>query len=101
MKFAVGVNSTSLPLSTTVPPTALPTAVTASVCADSLAGPALSFASRLAVAITRRPESSATADKASSLAAGASLTSVIVNVTAPPSVSGAGAPLVVPLSLSV
>ena len=63
LKFAVGVNSMLVPLITTVPPTALDTAVMVSAWPASLAGPAVSLPSSEAKLMIRarcpRPRSTA------------------------------------------
>src|SRR2546429_111961 len=84
----------------TVPPTGLPTAVSVSVWPLSLV-PAVSLASNEAILIVRWPESSATVDSESLLAAGLPLTSVTVNLTVAVLLFGLGRPLVVPLSVMV
>src|SRR6266850_5897054 len=101
LKSAVGVNTT-LPLTIlTVPPIALLTVLTIRVWPLSLAGPFESLAVKVANGIVRGPESSATLERVSLLAVGASFTSVIVNLTVAVSLLGSDAPLVVPLSVIV
>ena len=101
MKLAVGVNSTLPPLTIAVPPTTLLTPVTVRVWPLSFAGPVLSLPVRVEPRMVRWPLSSATALSASFAALGASLTSVTVNEAVAVAVRGAGAPLVVPLSVTV
>ena len=88
MKLAVGVNSTWPATIATVPPTALLTLVMVSVWPASLAGPLKSLPVSAAKEMLRVPLSSATLDSASSVATGASLTSVTLKVTWPVSVLG-------------
>ena len=95
------MNSTSVPLITTVPPTGLLTAVIVSVWPFSLAGPLESFVSNEANEIVRTPLSSATLDSESFAPVGASLISVTVKETLAMLVLKSSLPLVVPLSLSV
>ena len=85
----------------TVPPTALLTVLTIKVWPLSLAGPFESLAVNVENGIVRCPESSATFPSGSLLAVGASLTSVIVKLTVAVSLFGSGAPLVVPLSVTM
>src|SRR5882762_5629695 len=102
LKSAVGVKSTLPPTMLTVPPTALLTVLTIRVWLLSLAGPFESLAVKVANGIVRGPESSATLERVSLLAVGASLTSVIAKrTTAGALVRGSAAPLVVPLSSTV
>ena len=101
LKFAVGVNNTSVPTIWTVPPTAFVTLVMVSVWPLSLAGPVLSLPSSVANGLVRVPESSATLDSASSVAVGASLTSVMVKLKLAVALDGALTPAVVPLSWTV
>src|SRR5436190_130226 len=64
----------------TVPPTALLTVLMLRVWPLSLAGPFESFAVKVEAGIVTGPESSATLDRVSLLAVGASFTSVIVKL---------------------
>ena len=84
LKFSAGVKITSVPTRLTVPPIALPTAV--SVNSALVLSTSVSFAVRLANEIVRLPESSAMLDRLSSTATGASFTAVIVKLTEPVSV---------------
>ena len=101
LKPNVGVKITSVPTIFTVPPTALLTALIVSNCADSLEGPTVSFASKLAKLMLRGPLSSNTLVSVSPVATGASLTAVTVTATVPMDCSGSATPLVRPLSWMV